>query len=631
MSIKTFFICAVFILSFSVPAFAEVSIETNVSRTRLSVGEDLTLDIVISNADGSVSQPKVSSIEGFSSFSQGHSQEISFINGRKSSRSIFSYVLIANSTGTKSIGPFEIEIGDKAYRVAPVQVVVTDGAGGPSPPQSRPPAVASAIFSPPRKALPAANVKSEDIFVKVWLDKDEVYVNEPATMTYTLYTRLTATYKGFDKEPETTGFWVEDFPPDKTLRRTEQIINSSRYVVADVRKVALFPTQAGVFSIDPGTLSVAVEMRDEDNFDTFFSYNIFGRRGRSLPSFVSQVVPKLLHADKVTLTAKALPEQGRPAGFNGAVGRYRIEGSVDKEEVHVGDAVTYRVRITGEGNINTIQTPAFPKLEDFKIYDSASSTHISKDNKKVEGEKVTETVIVPKKAGVFTIPALDFVYFDSETDMYKGLRTATHILSVKPPDTAESPALPVSFEASSADSEKENVAVLSKDIRYIKSVDDGRKRGRGFSRNPLAWILNLLLIAVAIFFSVISGRRTDETREKNLFRMRRSYGVARSRLKSAASLMKRDKADEFYAEISRAVYGYFSDKLGVSPQSVSLDLIEKRADEMTPPKLLSDTKALFNELSLRRFGKGAAEDHPMKETYSMADRVIASFEKVKLK
>ena len=56
-------------------------------------------------------------------------------------------------------------------------------------------------------------------------DKDEVFVNEPVMLTYTLFTRLSATYKGFEKEPTTTGFWVEDFPPEKTIRRTEKMLN----------------------------------------------------------------------------------------------------------------------------------------------------------------------------------------------------------------------------------------------------------------------------------------------------------------------------------------------------------------------------------------------------------------------
>ena len=124
------------------------------------------------------------------------------------------------------------------------------------------------------------------------------------------------------------------------------------------------------------------------------------------------MVAKTLAANPVTLVVKSLPESGKPGNFNGAVGQYQIESSLDKSETQAGDPVTFRVRISGQGNINTLQTPALPKSEDFKIYDSSTSTNISKERLVVEGQKVTETVFVSRKAGSFTIPALTFSYFD---------------------------------------------------------------------------------------------------------------------------------------------------------------------------------------------------------------------------
>ena len=162
---------------------AEVTIETSVNRSRLAVGEELTLDIIVNNANGAISKPVFSSIEGFSSYSQGHSQEISIINGRSSSRSIFSYVLIANSPGRKMIGPFQLKVGDKFYKVAPVEVEVAPDNGG---------AQSSAVpytysqgpaLQPPSRALPGGEIGNQDIFIKTWLDKDEVVVNEAATLT----------------------------------------------------------------------------------------------------------------------------------------------------------------------------------------------------------------------------------------------------------------------------------------------------------------------------------------------------------------------------------------------------------------------------------------------------------------
>ena len=76
---KIFGLIAGFLFAASV-ASAEVSIETSVSRSQIPIGEQLVLDIIVSNANGRIEQPRINSIEGFTSYSQGHSQELSIIN-----------------------------------------------------------------------------------------------------------------------------------------------------------------------------------------------------------------------------------------------------------------------------------------------------------------------------------------------------------------------------------------------------------------------------------------------------------------------------------------------------------------------------------------------------------------------
>ncbi len=620
-------------LSFSLvsEARAEVAIETSLSRSRVAIGEELTLDFIITNASGRIAKPRFIALDGFTSYSQGHSQELSIINGRSSSKSIFSYVLIANSVGKKTIGPFEIDIDSKTYKVAAVDIEVTPFGGASPTQQPFSFSQQGPVSAPNARSLPQGSVGDRDIFVKVWIDKDEVYVNEPATLTYTLYTRLSATYKGFEKEPVLTGFWSEDFPPEKTIKRTEQMFEGARYVVADVRKISIFPTEAGVFTIDPGVLSAVVEMRGQEDFDRFFSSNIFGRRPFP-PSFAAQLVQKSIPADKVVLTVKALPEAGKPASFRGTVGDYRIETSVDKTSVTQGDPVTFRVKITGRGNINTLEMPALPPLDDFKTYDSSTATNISKDRLIVEGDKVTETVIVPKKAGTFTLPSLSFAYFNPKTGAYKEEKTPPQVITVKPGAFEDEE--PVSSSGVQP-ADKEEVAVLGKDIRYIKTADTAPAKPVLY-RSPLYWALNAVLFLAVLLFTALSGKRNVSASASGASRARGSHRVARTRLKSAAACMKKGDRDGFYAETSKALYGYFGDRLGLPAQSVTFETIQARLSagqtgtgEAAAPAV-ADTKKLFDDLSLGRFARVEHGPEEMKEIYGRAERVITAFEKVRL-
>lgn len=629
---KHLFIIAAFCFLLVYPAWADsnLAIETSVSQSRIEVGGQVTMDLIVTNAQGKISPPKIGTIDGFTAYSQGHSQEISIVNGQMSSRSVFSYVLVANSIGKKKIGPFEVEIDNKAYKVAPVDVeVVSAGGGGPSQ------AVASGgpVAAPSSRALPTGNVSDKDIFVQAWIDKDEVYVNEPVMLTYTFYTRLPATYKGFEKEPVTTGFWVEDFPPEKTIRRTEKILDGSRYVVADVRKIALFPTEAGIFTLDPGTLAADVELRQDDPFNDFFSNNIFGVRRAFSSPFTSQIVAKNLTVSPVKITVNALPPEGKPQNFNGAAGTYLMEGSIDKNEVQAGDPVTYRVRIWGRGNINTLQMPTVPKLDDFKVYDASSSTNLSKDKLVVEGEKIAETVMVPKKPGKFTIPPVVFSYFDTKDRAYKVMKTEPQVLTVTGSSEAADEEKPTSTGMGLEPAQKEDVSVVAKDIRFIKTSQPFESiAGYNFYNQFLYWLLNGLLVIGWILFGFLAARRgTDGLAGLKDLKFRRSHAIAKQKLKDAKRMLREEKQDEFYAETSKAVYGYFGDKLGVSSRSVALPVIEARTGEELGPELFNDIKKLFDELSSGRFARSKKTKEEMQELYGLADRIITFFERVKLK
>jgi len=606
-------------------AFAEVSIETNVSRSVVPVGEELTLDLIVNNAQGPIGTPKISSIEGFTSYSQGHSQEISFTNGRTSSCSVFSYVLIANSPGQKTLGPFELLIDGKPYRAAPVQVMVTAASSSPSYTAAVSQGPANA---PPPRAMPSATVQTRDIFVKAWLDKDEVFVNEPAMLTYTLYTRLSATYKGFEKEPVTTGFWVEDFPPEKTIRRTEQYLNGSRYVVADVRKLALFPTQAGIFTLEPGVLSAAVEVQSDDSFNSFYSYNIFGRGSRFPSSFLSQIVSQSLPTESLKVTVKALPAAGKPANFTGAVGQYEMSSSVDKKQVEAGNPVTVRVKIKGRGNINTVQIPPLAPIDGLKIYDAASSSQISKDRLIVEGEKVSETVVVPKKDGTFTIPPFHFSYFDPQTMAYEEIQTQAHTFKATPAPEAEEPLPPLPTSESVS---QNDVSVMAKDIRFVKTTDAaGPLEGNDWVDRPLYWLLNgLLFLAVAASALVSRWRRRGS--EAKGWRVYRAGLSARKRLRQAGRLLRQKNQDAFYAEISKAFMGYFADRLDITPQAVSKDEVIRALAEKISPETLNGIESLFEALSLGRFGRADHGEDEMKRVYQTASRLIDALEKARLK
>ncbi len=625
MKFKThFFWLLAGLACFAAPAaWADVSpsIEISVSESRVPIGGQITMDLVISNAPGKISNPSLGNVDGFMAYSQGHSQEISIVNGQMSSRSIFSYVLVANATGKKTIGPFDVVIEGRTYKVAPVQVEVVPDASRQAPPQpgasvappSRGPSAAPPSPGPPGSALPPG-MSDKDVFIQAWTDKDEVYVNEPVTLAYTFYQRVPADPRGFDKDPVLTGFWSEDLPPQKVAKRREKIIEGSRYLVTDIRKIVLFPIEAGAFTLDPGSIDVNVQVRQND--------------------FLSQIVAKKMALDPIPVTVKMLPAEGKPAGFGGAVGNYLMEGSVDKNTVEAGDPITYRLRVWGRGNISTLTMPSLPKPEGFKVYDSSSSTNVTKDKLVVEGEKITETVMVPKKPGTYTIPPVSFSYFDLDEKTYRVMKTDPQVITVTGSAVAEDESPTTSFAAADEPGGRgQDVSVLAKDIRFLRTSAAPRAlSGYDLYGNPVYWIFAALFFAGWLAFSFLaSAPKIDGAAGLRDLKFRRSHAIARQKLKEAKRMLREEKQEEFYTETSKAVYGYFGDKLGISPQSVSLPVIEARAGEELGSELFNQIKKLFDDLSAGRFAKSAKTKEEMHDLYALADRVITFFERVKMK
>ncbi len=173
-------------------------------------------------------------------------------------------------------------------------------------------------------------------------------------------------------------------------------------------RTALFPTALGEKTIGPARL----EVRD-----------FFNR------------IP--LQSDPITLKVKPLPEEGKPAEFGGAVGRYEVQATVDKNETAVNDPVTLSVTVRGFGNISSLPAPVWPELENVRTYDGETQTNVATANYTVQGERRFDRLIVPKQPGELVIPPIRYAYFDPETQRYQIAETTAMNVSVIPGTTQE--------------------------------------------------------------------------------------------------------------------------------------------------------------------------------------------------
>ena len=107
-----------------------------------------------------------------------------------------------------------------------------------------------------------------------------------------------------------------------------------------------------------------------------------------------------------------------PANFSGGEGEFTISSSISTKELKTNDAVTIKLVISGTGNLKLVNTPevAFPK--DFEVYDPKIDNKFTLTREGLSGNKVIEYLAIPRHAGNFTIPPVEFSYFDLKSLLF---------------------------------------------------------------------------------------------------------------------------------------------------------------------------------------------------------------------
>lgn len=585
----------------------QVDVSAFLRKNTARVNEEIPLTIQIKGAQGNIQAPRLPSIQNVDSFYTGRSSNITFINGVSTSSVEFSYILIPRSAGQYSLNPIEVIINQQSYKTQQLQFNVQSSAGI-QPAQQSPAPPPSSVSQGPVQAQGggSATFRPEDdnIFVQVEADKTRVYPNQQILLTYTLYTRYDTRYEGFEEEPELSGFWIEEFPMDREIRRETVNLNGKRYMQAEVRKIALFPTAEAEYTIKPGVMKASIrqEPQSQSIFDEFFNDSFFSGSG-----FFSRRENRLLKPEPVKISVVPFPEKGKPVNFNGAVGNFRLTAKVDKTQAKQNEPVTLTVEIEGEGNIETLKQPGVPELKDFKVYESDSSSELYKTGYVIGGKKKFEIVFIPLKDGDLLIPKLSFSFFNPNIEQYQMLFTPSFQIHAEP--STETFQMPETLKQ--AEVFKKEVAAEGQDIHYIhdRPVDKDREK-------LFFWIQRILSGANIVFTLFLIGtlwqQRTEAifSKDQALKRRKRAKPQVASKirqLKSMASSEKPENIHAFFEEIQKALNQYLADKFNLSTYGTTrgdLERVLQSALGSSDP-LYQKIIALYHLCDESRFGGSA--------------------------
>lgn len=569
-------------------------------------GDQVRLVFTVNSQD--IKDFRAPSIKGFDVLmgpSRSQQSSIQIINGKRTSNSstAFTYILLAGSPGTYTIPAASVEVnGEKVFSNAiSIKVLPQDQNSGNSGNNG------GGSASSSRSQAAGSRISANDLFITATASKTTVHEQEAILLTYKVYTVVNLRQL-YGKMPDLKGFHTQEveLPQQKTF--TLEHYKGRNYNTTVWSQYVLFPQQTGKLEIPSITFDgvVAQQTVSDDPFDAFFNGG----------GYVE--VKKKITTPKVVINVQPLP--AKPAGFSGAVGEFKLASSINATDVKTNDAVTIKLTLSGTGNMKLIGTPEVKFPQDFEIYDPKVTDDYKLTNSGLAGTKTFEYLAIPRHAGNFTIPAVEFTYFDLKSNSYKTLKTEAYNLKVaKGQGNAD--------QVISDFTNKESVKMLGKDIRFIKLGDSSlRPKGDFFFGTVGYYLCYLIPLLLFVVFAVIYRQKALENANVAKVKTKKANKVATRRMKLAGKLLAENKKNEFYDEVLKALWGYISDKLSIPVSQLSKDNIEAELTNYgVQEALIAEFIGVLNECEYARYAPGN-ENEAMDKVYSASVEVISKME-----
>lgn len=519
------------------------------------------------------------------------------INGKTTSeRSVtYTYILVAKTTGTFTIGPASISVDGANYQSNSLKVEVL-------PPDEK----SSQSSRGGGSSSGSATVSDNDAFIRAIVSKNNPYEQEGFTVTFRLYTTLNIVNFGRIQFPEFEGFMVEEIDVPVNQQLQMERYNGRNYYTADLRKTLLFSQKSGQITIPSGRLEMVFSVPSGRSVTTFFG---------SQELMVD--VNKTLVTNPVVINVKPLPAN-RPASFANAVGTFTMKPNINTTQLRANEAISLRLEISGTGNMKLISNPVVEFPSNFEVYDPTVTNALNVTSNGLTGIRTIEYMAIPRYEGNYTIPPVEFSYFDINTNSYKTLTTEEYSLQIAKGD-------PGSITSSNFVNQQD--VRVEQDIRFLKTGEPNYLSISNFfvgSLNYWLWYIIPFVLLVVLF--IINRKQARENANVALMRNRKANKIAIKRLKLAEKYLKEQKKENFYDEVLRAIWGYFSDKLSIPVANLSKNNIENELSKNgISGELISRFMQILDTCEFARYAP-AESDAEMESVYNNTFNAIGEME-----
>ncbi len=349
-------------------------IETELSPSRIGVGESATLLLKITGKSSEVKPVKFPALNGLNITFSSTRRNFQYINGNTSSEIVLTFSIYGEKKGVYKIPPFILQSGGEQISSREVTLTVSESSNGGG------------------KGGDAGPVRGD-----IEVSAATVYAGEPFVIRYFIY-------GGADENPQIEGFSEQPHVKGFVMKKIEGGIDSDGRTYAGA--FCLVPVENGVHDIGGGSVEATVDVNRG-----FFAMS--ARKRILFPTKKITVIP--------------IPDAGKTGKFSGDVGEFKIEAQVPSGIFNLYDEIKIPVKVSGKGNLITLSKPLIENEDGIKTVIEEREQNLSISGGAITGEKNFLVTVIPQvmNAGGKINPGKIYIeYFNPYRKVYEKAESA---------------------------------------------------------------------------------------------------------------------------------------------------------------------------------------------------------------
>ena len=581
MKNKFQFILVLLLCTFS---WSQVKFETEVSKNKLGVNENLRVDFKM-NKDGDNFSPP--NFNGFNIVG-GPNQSVSnsWINGNRTFSKTYTYFLSPVKRGRFTIGQASIEIEGDIYKTSPVDIQVVE-------------AVDSSLSPNNTESL-----VDDDIQLITEVSKRSPYLNEPISIVYKLFfsPEINVRNLGEIDSPEFKNFWSQKIDvPRLEIKRSS--LNGKSYNYVTWKKTLLYPQKDGSLEINPMTLDVSIDV--PTNRRDFFGNIIYTQTSSKVSS------------TKQTINVKSLPEENRPEDFLGAVGDFNISLKSNKTELKATESFQLELRVAGTGNLKLFSLPDIIVPSSLEKYDPEFKENVNIGLSGMNGNISNTYTIVPQFQGKYPIPIIKFSFFNPSLKKYVTIYTGEEIV-----DVYDGPV--VSNENEKNINQKINIPTNSLQFNFIELDSDFEDISdkKSTVESVLYYLVSFPLVVLLLILFYLRFSKDSMTSDEKKSKLSRK--LADSFLEVAKNDI--NNTDLFYISLEKALFNFLKSRFDFQTSEFSKNNIKvKLSKKNIENNVIESLIEILKSCEYARYTPSSPKE--MKDDYEKAVEIIYNIEK----